>query len=159
MVNLNNYITEKLKIDKNIKIPNKIDYELVGNILTMCGWNFGEYKVESFIKKKIEGGEPLVKGIVKWTIDEKVSNFIGYAYYAELKEWEEEKKIINMFIDDNEIVEEYDNKFCIDEEFLEKIDGDDMSTQYEIYYDNKALLYKESDNGENWCKRLFIKEN
>lgn len=157
MKKLNLYITEKLKINKDIKISGKIDYELVGNILYMCGWNFKLNEAEEFIKRKEK--HPLVDGIIKWVNKYNISNVKPIADYKNLIDWMEEKDIVNMFINDDKLIAEYIDKFVEDRKFIIKVDGTDPSTQYEIYYDKTALLYRESDNGDFWASRLFIKEN
>ena len=157
MNNLKEYIIEKLTINKDTNLSNSNLYELVGNILYMCGWNFKLDDSVEFVKKKEKEDEPLVKGIIRWVKTYDVMEVKSYADHNNLRDWYEGEDVIEMFTNDGEIVGEYDDDFSVRRNFLVKVDGNDKSTQYEIYYDDKALLYKESDNGEFWAVRLFIK--
>ena len=156
MNNLKEYIIEKLTINKDTKLPNSNLYELVGNILYMCGWNFKLGDTE-FVKKKEKEDEPLVKGIIRWVKTYDVMEVKPYADHNNLRDWYEGEDVIEMFTNDEELVTEYIDDFVYRRNFLVKVDGNDKSTQYEIYYDDKALLYRESDNGDFWAVRLFIK--
>jgi len=151
------YISEKLSINKDTKLSGTTDYELVGNILLMCGWNFHLNQAKEFIKKKEKEDDQLVKGIIKWVKNHDVISVDPYARYDNLREWGESEDIIHFFINDSRRVDSYDDYFVNERNFLVKIDGNDKSTQYEIYYNDKALLYRESDNEEFWAIRLFIK--
>lgn len=158
MNNLKEYIIEKLTINKDIKLSNSNLYELVGGILFNCGWNFRLGDSEEFVQKKEKEDEPLVNGIIKWVKTYDVMDVKPYADYNNLRDWYESESVIEMFIDDEEKVNNYVDDFVYRRNFLVKVDGNDKSTQYEIYYDDKALLYRESDNGDFWANRLFIKD-
>lgn len=156
MNNLKEYIIEKLHINKNTKVfSGELDYELVKNILCLSGWNIPEVGYKDSIKNR--ENNPLVSGIEKWIINHKIIDVTPYASYKNLKDWGEDDDIINKFNDDESLIKKYITSFVDDRDFLVKVDGDDKSTQYEIYYDDDALLYRESDNGDFWATRLFLK--
>lgn len=160
MKNLEVYIIEKLKINKDTKLLGTLDYELLGNILIMCGWWSGQKLSTEELTNKIKEKEkdPLISGISKWIVDNKVDNVLPYADYENLAAWGEDDKVIEKLIDDKFLIKEYTKKFVEDRQFTIAVDGDDKSTQYEIYFNSTALLFRESDNGEFWATRLFKKD-
>jgi len=158
MNNLKEYIIEKLSINKNTKLSDSIDYELLGRILFSCGgYGFQWENRKEFAKKKEKSNDPLIKEIIKWLKKYDVMDINAYADHRNLSDWGETGEVIDSFIDDQEKVDEYEDEFYYNENFIEKFEGYNKPVQYEIYYDDKAFLYRETTNRNLWAKKVFIK--
>jgi len=112
MKNLNNFIMEKLRINKDIKIKDNKIYdgnptELANKIMLVNGYSNDDTKTEEIFTKWIEDNHIL-----------SISFYINKEYYNWLKENEIDEKIINSYIVDDEEVSKLESSVGRDAKWL-----------------------------------------
>jgi len=136
----NQYINEKLKINKNTKV-NKYDIDVINKIFELCSIT--------------EDSDKIYKDTIKsWVKDNDVTSFDAYTDYIVLQNYLD-KDLLNKFIDDTDKVRNLCEKLIIDGLGTEVLGPKNLDPK--IYYDEDTLIYHMYDKKN--IDRVFIKKN
>lgn len=138
----NQYINEKLKINKNTKV-NKYydDNDVIDKILQLCSIT--------------DDSDKIYKDTIKsWVEDNDVTSFNAYTDYIVLQNYLD-KSLLNKFIDDFDKVRKLCEKLIIDGLGTEVLGA--KNSDPKIYYDEDTLIYHMYDKKN--IDRVFIKKN
>lgn len=181
MKTINNYIVEKLKINKDSKIRTDLR-DITDKILFMCGWASAcnEEDVENGIKPEFDGSftakhlnpekdpdDAYVIAVDNWVHVNNVEKFVGLADHFELESYESNDYVVNMFENAPKRVKDIVDKMTDTQQAYKK-----HKVQINPKYYNKDIFLFTSEFALIWCDRevdnvnttnlitrVFVKDN
>lgn len=141
MINISNYILEKLHLTKDSDIGNIHD-TVIDKICIMC--NVDDMSLERKYKS--------TEVIKKWVEENDVTDFTGYTDWLDLKHISIPDDIIKMFTGDSRDMQKYIDELKSKEHSVEKL------TPFSLFYFNNDILILTNISKDKNIDRVFVKQ-